>query len=100
MKKINYKHQRILYIYYLLIEYGDINKDDIINSLDISLSSFNRYIQEIRTFLYNYKIGELICKKNKYFINKNLIVQDDDKKIIEENLTNKQKIKGKKGLNK
>lgn len=99
MKKINYKHQRILYIYDRLIEYGEINKDDIINSLDISLSSFNRYIQEIRAFLYNYHMGELICKKNKYFIDKNLIVQDDDKIIIEENLINK-KQKSKKGLNK
>lgn len=70
MKKINYKHQRILYIYDRLIEYGEINKDDIINSLDISLSSFNRYIQEIRAFLYNYHMGELICKKNKYIIEK------------------------------
>ena len=65
------KGQAVLYIFNELKENGYIFKQDIINTLDINELTFWRYIQEIRSFLYNFYIPyeiKFIKSEDKYVI--------------------------------
>jgi len=53
--KVN-KSQGLVYIFYMLLTNNQINKNDVLNELNISELSFWRYIQELKAFLYNFNM--------------------------------------------
>ncbi len=61
--KVN-KTQGVLFIYTLLLEKNKIKKEEIMNRLEINELAYYRYIQELRSFLYNFNCcKELIYKR-------------------------------------
>ncbi len=61
--KVN-KTQGVLFIYSILLEKKAIKKEEIMNRLGINKLTFFRYIQELRSFLYNFNC----CKELIYEI--------------------------------
>ena len=70
--KVN-KTQGMLFIFDMLKSKGFINKEEIIEQLEISNLTFKRYMQELRAFIYNFNTQyELIYvrSENKYYLKK------------------------------
>ena len=58
---------------------GFINKEDIIEQLEISNLTFKRYMQELRAFIYNFNTQyELIYvrSENKYYLKNELSIKN------------------------
>lgn len=65
------KTQKLLYMFNILKEQGWIRKADVIGELGISDLAFWRYIQEIRSFFFDFYLPyELIYErgKNRYVL--------------------------------
>ncbi len=61
--KVN-KTQGVLFIYSILLEKKEIRKEEIMNRLEINELTYYRYIQELRSFLYNFNCcKELIYER-------------------------------------
>lgn len=70
--KVN-KTQGMLFIFDMLKSKGFINKEEIIEQLEISNLTFKRYMQELRAFIYNFNTQyELIYvrSENNYYLKK------------------------------
>ncbi len=58
------KTQGVLLIYSILLEKKAIRKEEIMNRLEINEITYYRYIQELRSFLYNFNCcKELIYER-------------------------------------
>ncbi len=76
--KVN-KTQGMLFIFDMLKSTGFINKEDIIEQLEISNLTFKRYMQELRAFIYNFNTQyELIYvrSENKYYLKNELSIKN------------------------
>ena len=70
--KVN-KSQSVLFILFLLLRDGFVEKQTVINEIEISDLDFYRYMQEIRAFFVNFNIGieiEFQRKDGRYHIRK------------------------------
>ena len=67
------KAQGLLYIFDTLLEKGHLEKEDIINQIEISDLTFKRYMQELRAYIYNFnKHYEIVYSRSlqKYILKK------------------------------
>ncbi|MDY4849480.1 MAG: hypothetical protein SO176_04440 [Bacilli bacterium] len=68
------KTQAVLLILSMLLEKGNVSKEEIKDMIEVSDLSFKRYMQEIRAFIANFNLCiEVVYNRetNKYYI-KNL----------------------------
>jgi hypothetical protein len=64
------KTQAVLFLYDLFQQRGEVSKQDFLNELEISPSSFKRYISELRIYFTNFDCYKDIAyhKKNDSYL--------------------------------
>jgi len=66
------KTQALLFIFYRLLTFKKVTKEEVLSEVEVSEITFKRYIQELRAYFRNFNIGYAVDydrKTNAYYLN-------------------------------